>query len=142
MRLFVVLALVFLAGCSSAQMRKEFMSMSPSDVTGARNKYTKVLNMSAADCLDKTRAILKGMGTTIVKYDKNNYFIAADQFEVFFQSCINTTEVGIVFKELEANKTQVEVASDSPNLAESVALELFTKLENKDPAVKKEEPVK
>jgi hypothetical protein len=128
MRKFIVLMLVFLAGCSSAQYRKEFMGISPGDVTGAPSKYTKVIEMSLAECFDKTRAILNEMRATIIKHDKNNYFIAADQFGTFFHSCVNTTEVGILFKEVEANKTRAEVASDNPNLAGAVASKLFTEL--------------
>lgn len=127
--IFAMLALVFLSGCSASQYRKEFVGMFPSDVTGDKKKIVKVINMASSACFDKTATALKDMGASLLKEDRENNFIVADQFERKFISTVDTTEVGVVFASEAPDRTRLEVASDSPGLAFFVSEKLFAELE-------------
>ena len=52
-------------------------------------------------------------------------------FDSIYKQCIDTTEVGIFFKEVDARKTQVDVACGNSGLAEFAAEEIYPLLEKK-----------
>lgn len=123
----MVLVLVMLSGCSMAQLRQQFLGYSANDVKASKNKQTINLDMSGPDCIVKIKEMLTGM-KAIVREDKSNHYIYADNLQNAFRSAINTTQVGILVTWLEQNKCQVEVASENLDLAIFVSKEIEKKL--------------
>ena len=122
-----LLILSLLCGCTAAQVRQEFLGMSAEDVRGDKNKLTVTFNIGGPDCVSKIKDALTAM-KAIVREDKKNHYIYADNFQKAFRSTINTTQVGIVVTWLESDKCQAEIASHNLDLAVFVSKELVKKL--------------
>lgn len=130
MRLLIAVMLLAIAGCSTAQMREEFLWMRSQDVTSSRNKYVKVVNKPPAKCFEEISVILTDkMGAKITQNESGELFLVAREFNGVFKAAINTTQVGIVVIPAKDGKSQIEVASGNHYLAAFVSDKLYKKLE-------------
>jgi hypothetical protein len=129
MRLLTVLfILTFLTGCETT---KCFLGISTKEVEQARpGAVSKVFNYELNACYNKTEAALKAIGAYV--YAKKAGMIAC------YNTYSDTTPVGIFFKEIDSNNTQIEISSPSSAVRDQIAEKLFLKLEEK-PAAQKEE---
>ncbi|MFA5271477.1 MAG: hypothetical protein WC412_03940 [Candidatus Omnitrophota bacterium] len=125
------------AGCSaSTELRKIIFGTSLHDFDTAEKKYKKIFEMKPEDCFKRVHDIFAQKHVIFVKSDFKNKLIAAYGFTDYFkpkpdQTEINTTEVGVLFKEVSEGETEVIVISDDFSLAGFIADELFKKLEAK-----------
>lgn len=116
---------MFLCGCSSAQMRQEFLGYSIKNVQDSKNKHVTTYNMSAEDCFEKIKAAVNdNLHGTIAWEDRGRLYLIAMSFDKAFRSSINTTQVGILTTSLGDDKSQVEIASENPDLAAFVSKEI------------------
>jgi hypothetical protein len=135
--LFLTLLLVLVTGCSSVQMRKIFFGTSLHDFDIAQKKYTKIVAMKPQDCFNRVYDILVKKPVIVSKKNQKNKFLVAYGFKDFFKSTmskaagLNTTEVGIRFKETTDGKTEMIIISDNSRLAEFVSADLAKQLEAK-----------
>jgi hypothetical protein len=138
----ILITLALLTGCTMAQVKQEFLGLSADDVKADKNRQIITFNMSGPDCVTKIKDTLASM-KAIVREDKDNHYIYADNFQKAFRSTIDTTQVGIVVIWLEPEKCRVETASHNIDLAVFVSKELSKKLNFKaEPqAVKKQSEV-
>jgi len=138
-KLIIPLLLVFLCGCSGAQIRELFLGMSVEDVQNAGRKYTETFDLRPAYCYEKALESVREMGAQPLHEDRKKYFITANRFDNTYKLCIDTTQLGILITPLEDGKSVVEVASGDYSLAKFVSERLFDKLTaQKKPPVKGE----
>lgn len=130
--------ILFLSGCSMAQIRQEFIGMSISDVKNSKSRQTQQYELPADACVAKIKEALRGMNA-IARENKKQRFIVADNFQNVFRSSIDTTQVGILVTAWEANKSQVDVASENTDLAAFVAKKISEKLKPGKETPQKEE---
>ena len=123
MKWISVVLILALCGCSAKQLRQEFIGYSMNDVKSSKNKHVQNFDMSSADCIAMIKDILKDM-QAIVREDKRNQYIVADNFQGVFRSTIDTTQVGILVVSTGESKCRVEIASGNLDLAEFVANEI------------------
>jgi hypothetical protein len=133
MRLYLMVLVVLTIGCSPLQIRKVIFGTSLHDFDIAQKKYTKIVAIKPQDCFRRVIDILRERQAIIKKRDFKNNFIVAYGFNDFFKSemnpdIINTTEVGILFKENSPGKTEIILISDDSRLALLVSEEIFNKL--------------
>ena len=140
-RLMAALLLVCLCGCSSAQVREEFLGLSASDVKNSRNRQTQNYDIGSDECLAKIREALKDM-RAIAREDAKSKFIVADNFQKVFRSSIDTTQVGILVTPWQADKAQVDVSSGNADLAAFVSKKIMEKIKPVKEAKVKEAPAK
>lgn len=126
MRLVAMILALFLCGCSVTQVRQEFLGYSINDVRNSKNKQVQDLDMNAADCITKIKDVLSDM-QAIVREDKRNQYILADNFQKVYRSAIDTTQVGILVTSVSKGKCRVEIASGNIDLAAFVAKEISIK---------------
>lgn len=126
MKLIAIALVLFLCGCSAAQLRQEFIGYSMNDVKNSKDKQVLNFDMSAGDCIAKIKDVLKDMGA-IAREDKRNQYIVADDFQGVFRSTIDTTQVGILVISTSEDKCRVEIASSNIDLAVFVAKEIAIK---------------
>ena len=69
------------------------------------------------------------MNVRIRYKSKRDRTILAWYFDKAYESCIDTTKVTVYFKELEPNKTQIDVACGNYGLAEFASKEIFSRIE-------------
>jgi len=129
MRLFIIAMLIAISGCSTTQMREEFLWLKVQDVTSAKDKYIKIVNKAPAKCFEEIPSILADMDAHIVQREPKEYFLVAYRFDNAFKSATNTTKVGIVIIPAKDGKTQIEVASGNHYLAAFVSDILYKRLE-------------
>ncbi len=136
MHLFLIIFLALAIGCSApTQFRKIIFGTTLNDFNTAQKKYIKTFAMKPEECFRKVHDIFeKEPGVIIAKSQPKNNFISAYGFSDYFKpksghNDINSTEVGVLFKEISEEKTEVIIISDNYDLAQFVADNLFTKLE-------------
>ncbi len=112
-------------GCSAIkETARGFIGISTKALEDARGKaVTKTFNYDYSTCYDKVKAAIKMTGSYIYARDKNKHMIAV------YVSETDTTPVGIFFKGIDGNKTQIEVSSPSTYAKEAVAKNVFSVLE-------------
>lgn len=136
MHLFLLMLIMLIVGCSPLEIRKVIFGPSLHDFDTTEKKYTKTFQMKPEDCFKRVCDVLQARKAVITRSDLKNKFIVACGFNDILkskldQTVINTTEVGIIFKEIAEGKTEMTVISDDPRLAEIVADELSSKLNAK-----------
>lgn len=131
MRWVTVLAVILLCGCSSTQVRQEFVGYSINDVKNSTAKQVRNFDMSASDCIAKIKDVLKDM-KAVVREDEKNQYILADNFQKVFRSTVDTTQVGILVTSTDKGKCRVEIASGNIDLAAYVANEISIKDRSKE----------
>jgi len=127
-RFLILLLLVSLCGCSMAQIRKAFLGMSAQDVENAKKKYTKIFDLDADYCYDKTLELITDMQARLLGKNRESYFFTANRFDRAYPLCIDTTALGVLIVPLEPGKSSVEVASGNYDLARFVSEKLYAEL--------------
>ncbi|MBM3246646.1 MAG: hypothetical protein FJZ13_04910 [Candidatus Omnitrophica bacterium] len=120
--IFIFTFLIFnLLGCAAVtEGAKGFMGISTKAVEDTRKEaITKIFNCSYNTCYTKTEKMLGHGETYIYAKDSRKKMIA------IYLSRLDTTPVGVFFKELGANKTQIEVASPSTYAKEVISKRIF-----------------
>ena len=135
--LFVVGCLLSLSliGCATViEGAKGIFGVSTKSLEeGRKDAAIKTFNHSYDACFDKAKKALNNMGTRIYAQDRKKQMIAV------YISELDTTPVGIFFKSIDANTTQIEVSSPSTYGKEYISKRLFTVLEKLFNTKEKEE---
>lgn len=114
-----------LFGCVSLkETTRGFMGVSTKVLEDNRpSAITKTFNYDYFTCYTKTTDILKKIKAYTYSKDIKKHMIA------IYVSEEDTTPVGIFFKEIDAENTQVEIASPSTYAKELISSKLFSELE-------------
>jgi hypothetical protein len=114
-----------LSGCASLkETARGFAGISTKVLEDNRpSAIAKTLNYDYFTCYAKTLDTLKKIGVYTYSKDIKKHIIA------IYVSDEDTTPVGIFFKEIDANNTQVEIASPSTYAKELISSKLFSELE-------------
>jgi len=137
---FLVVVLIFtfyilnFIGCATIiEGAKGFAGISTKTLEkGRKTAIAKTFNYDYFTCYNKTLDILKKIDAHIYTQDIKKRMIA------IYISQDDTTPVGLFFKEIEANTTQVEVSSPSIYAKERIAKRVFAMLEGLPDPEKKE----
>lgn len=115
---------ILISGCSTLEMgARELLGTSTRTVEESRPEAIKqIFNFDFNTAYEKSLESLKKMNTYIYAQDKKKQIIAV------FVSEQDTTPVGVFFKEIDPNNTQVEVSSPSSYAKEYIATKLFARL--------------
>jgi len=89
---------------------------------GRRDAVKKTFNYDHNSCYNKVGYTLKRMGSYVYAQDAEKRMVAV------YVSTSDTTPVGIFFKEIDANNTEVEVSSPSTYAKEFIAARIFKDL--------------
>ena len=118
------LLLSFLGCAQVKEDVKGFLGISTKALEeGRKDALVQTFQCDYDSCYEKTRRILKErLSVYIYKEDKKNKLIA------MYLSATDTTPVGIFFKEIDKENTQVEVSSPSTFAKEKIATEVFSRL--------------
>ncbi|MDP3804057.1 MAG: hypothetical protein Q8Q87_00735 [Candidatus Omnitrophota bacterium] len=112
---------IFLSGCATpGDIWKGFLGISTGELeTGRKDAALKVFDYDYDTCYKKIEKIINAMPKVSV-YAKDKHMVA------FYYIDMNTTPVGVFFKEIDPTRTQVEISSPSSNAKESVAKNIFS----------------
>jgi len=92
-------------------------------------RKSKVFNYDYSSCYEKTLQVLKEMGVYIFRKSKRGHYIVAMNFDKVFEKCIDTTEVGVFFEEINREQTRVDIKCGNLDLVKFIAREVFPRLE-------------
>ncbi len=122
--IFSFMALSLMAGCATIKdVPKGFAGLSTRTLEENRKKaVTRTFNFDYDTCYKKTKEVLAELGVYIYAQDKKKDMIA------FYLSGQDTTPVGVFFKKMDKNVTQVEVSSQATYAKEYIAPRLFSGL--------------
>ena len=98
---------------------------------GEEGRHSETFDCAWEDCYQDVQDVLKDMDVLIFHRDKRRKMISAMYFDKIYKNCIDTTEVGIFFKEIEQDKTQVDVACGNYDLAEFASEKIYLGLSEK-----------
>jgi hypothetical protein len=136
MKLLKYFALFAVIICVSGCTMKNFnhycrvaLGTSTSALENEKVRYSKIFDKDIAYCYKETLEALKKWGA-VVFLQRDKDCIIAVKLDRIFNSCIDTTEVGIFFKEIGPDKTQVDVTSLNYQLGQFVSENLFKFIEN------------
>lgn len=138
--IFAFCAFNFIGCAAITEGAKGIAGLSTRCLEDARkDAAVQVFQCDHKTCYDKSLEILKQMHTYVYAQDKKKDLIA------IYASAEDTTPVGLFFKKIDANNTQIEVSSPSTLTKENIATKLFPGLvialnpAAKEEKVKKEE---
>ncbi len=116
---------ILTSGCAGIkETTRGIMGISTSQIENSRkDALKKEFNYEYKACYNKTLEILTRIGAYVYTQDQKKNLIA------IYVSEQDTTTVGIFFKQVDANHTQVEVSSPSTYAKELIAKQLFLGLE-------------
>ena len=83
------------------------------------------------DWLEQLNQIVEQMEVSIFYENQEERVISARDFDKVFKQCVNSTEVGIFFKEITPLKTEVSFACGNVGLANFAAREIYSRLNSK-----------
>ena len=126
--LFIICVLSFVILMSGCAMIKEgakgFAGVSTKVIEQSRkDAITKTFNYDYNTCYNKVKRILKERGSYIYAEDLKKQLLA------IYVSEQDTTPVGLFFKKIDANNTQIEVSSPSTYAKEFIATRVSSALE-------------
>src|SRR3989344_4463785 len=121
---FCLVFSIFLSGCAMVtEGAKGIAGISTKSLEDSRKEaIVKTVNDDYQTAYNKAKEVLVNTGSYIYAEDTKNKMIAV------YVTKEDTTPVGIFFKEIEANKTQIEVSSPSTYAKELIAVRLFMML--------------
>ncbi len=127
-KILILASLILVTGCASLKEGiKGLAGVSTKALEENRKTaIVKVFDMDYFNCYIRALDSLKKMGAYIYAQDIKKYMIA------IYVSESDTTPVGVFFKEVIRNATQVEVSSPSSYAKEVIAAKLFSALEGKN----------
>jgi len=117
--------LLFLSGCATVlEGAKGVAGISTKALEESRkDAVTKTFNYDYNTCYTKVKAAIKETGSYIYAQDKNKHMIAV------YVSDEDATALGIFFKEIDANNTEIQVTSASTYAKDTVSKDVFSVLE-------------
>lgn len=115
-----------LSGCACVkEAARGFAGISTKALEEARkNAQVKTFRQDYFSCYTKVLDILQQIGSHVYSQNIKKHMIA------IYVSGEDTTAVGIFFKEIDKNSTQVEVSSPSTFAKEMISLKVFSALES------------
>ena len=118
-------SVIIISGCAGIKEGvKEFAGVSTRVLEKGRGRaITRTFNYDFFSCYTQAEDILKKLGAYIYAKDLKKQMIAV------YVSENDTTPVGLFFKEVDRNTTQVEVSSPSSYAKEMIAEKVFSKLD-------------
>ena len=125
--IFSVVVVFLLSGC----VARIWGSYVGQPKEGGDGRYSSSFNCSYEDCFQETEAILESIGAELFSKSKKKGFISAIYFGSVYKNYVDTTEVGIFFKEVESGKIQIDVACGNIGLAEAASKKIFSELNKK-----------
>ena len=128
MRKYAILFLIFLCGCSVAQIRQELFGLDINDLKSAKQKCTDVFDIKPSDCFSKVEGIISEMDATVNRKDTERLFLTASNFNNAYSYCINTTSLAVLIEADGPDKSRVFIFSKNSSLAKFVSEEVFKKL--------------
>ncbi|MFH1505250.1 MAG: hypothetical protein ABIH08_07720 [Candidatus Omnitrophota bacterium] len=140
MNKFALIFILFFIGCSPL----EFCRLLGTGTKVFREKgkiYSKNFDKDFSFSYDEVVKILRELGTNYSRGKKEKGFIIVTNFDDSYRFCTEATEIAVFFKEIEENKTQIEVACLNPSLAEYASTQIFNALDGK-PIYKLEKIIK
>jgi len=122
---FLSYCAIALTGCASLKERaKEFLAISTGDIEDSRDRaIVKIVDYDYDSCYRKVEERLIEIGSYI--YAKRKDLIAV------YISQKDTTPAGIFFKQINGQKTQLEIASPAADTREYLADKIFSVLSNR-----------
>jgi len=127
----LILFLIF-GHTDPVEVTKQIMGVSIKSLKEEQvERESKVFNYEYNFCYEKTLEVLKEMGVYVFRENKKKHFIVAMNFDKIFKKCIDTTEVGIFFKEIENKQTKIDVTCGNLNLVKFASEEIFSRLKKK-----------
>jgi hypothetical protein len=120
--------IILLSGCATViEGTKGVLGISTKSLEeGRKDAIAKSFNYDYSTCYAKTQGILKQIDAYIYAQDKKKSMIA------IYVSETDTTPVGLFFKEIDTNNTQIEVSSPSKYAKETIAKRLFAIMEGQE----------
>ncbi len=120
----LVLFVILVSGCAGVkEAAKGIMGVSTKELEKNRNESIKeVFNCEYKICYNETMGIIKEIGAYIYAVDVPKNMVGV------YVSQTDTTPVGVFFKKLDTDKTQIEVSSPSTYGKELIAKNIFTRL--------------
>ncbi len=127
-----------LLGCANLkEAARGVVGISTKEVEKSRpGAIKKDFNLPYEICYDKALKALKKIGAYIYTVDRSKNMVA------IYVSEDDTTCLGVFFTEIDANNTQVEVASPSTYAKELIADKLFKQMEKSDDFVEEKKGIK
>ncbi len=124
----ICLFILIFSGCANLkEVGKGILGTSTKQLEEARPQaIKKVFNYEYKVCYNKVSKALTNIQSYV--YAKNE----AKKMLAIYVSSSDTTVVGVFFKEINSNSTQIEIASPSTYAKELIANKLFLELENLD----------
>ena len=111
-----------LLGCATVkQAAKGFLAISTKEIEEAREQaIIKIVDYDYTSCYQKVKERLKQIESYI--------YAQRDDFIAVYISKTDTTPAGIFFKQIDQQKTQVEIASPAADTKEYLAEKIFSAL--------------
>ena len=127
----LLLSALLLSGCVAIQNIPEYIAgtyvRQPEEGTGGR--YIKIFNLPYSDSFDRAEQAVVEMGGSFRFKSRRKRTILAWYFDKVFAGAIDTTKVGIYFKEIDPGKTRIDIACGNYELAKFVSDRVFARLE-------------
>lgn len=125
---------VALTGCASLkETGRCILGTSTEELEEGRNKaITKKFNLNISECYSK---LLNSLAAS------NHYIYTKEQNRMIamYNNSSDTTAVGVFFKEIDKDNTEVQVSSPSTYVRETIAKEVFAVLDQAITAIPKKE---
>ena len=111
-----------LSGCATVkEAAKGFLAISTKEIEETRDQaITKIVDYDYTSCYQKVEARLNQIESYI--------YAQRDDFIAVYISKTDTTPAGIFFKQIDKQKTQVEIASPATDTKEYLAEKIFSAL--------------
>jgi hypothetical protein len=120
--MIVIVSFICISGCA-------MLGITQWQLQHEKVKYSKSFEKDAQYCYQATKDAL-AKWNALVWYEQEGAYIIAMNFDKIYKNCIDTTELGIFFKEEALKKTQVEVSSMNHHLSQYVSEKLFRYISN------------
>lgn len=123
--LLICISLIFVTGCAGTKEEvRRILGISTEVLEeGRKEGISRTFNYDYFTCYSKVLDILKAGKSYIYKEAMEEQMIA------LYVSEEDTTPVGVFFKEIDKQNTQLEISSPSTYAKELIAERLFSKLE-------------
>jgi len=129
----ILVCALFFSGCAGLLNIPDYIAGTyvNQPAEGTAGRYSKNFDLPYPVLFEKTEEALKDMGVSIRYKNRKKHTIMAWYFDAIYDNCIDTTKVSVFFKEIEQNKTKVDVACGNYGLAKFASSRLFDSLEAK-----------
>jgi len=127
----ILILFLILGHIGPVELTKQIVGVSTKSLEEEQPGESKVFNYDCNSCYEKTLEVLKEMGVDVFQKNKGEHYIVAMNFNKLFKKCIDTTEVGIFFKEMENKQTKIDITCGNLSLAKFASEEIFSRLKKK-----------